>query len=219
MKFSISTSALLLLILTLESQNNKAVVEGQSYDLVRQYGWCKNLTMILYNSTYTPPFYMPDPNVPNNILNDTYFQKMNLSSMSFYDAMNFFRRIYLETNNCSSRFCNCVSWDVIDAHGAYSVVFRNDTNFHQVVSLVELFLEKLKPKLLPYSVLQYSYPFYDSPNLTTLVQFSIKNDYSSNRMAFYNTTSCYGYVDYYVSFHKTLNFTWNKTKNIVHIVN
>ena len=181
-------------------------VDCQCVDLVQQYFQCKYLKMIFNNSNNysyssmsysSTPAYIPDPSIANNQLNDTFYQNQNLSKMTFDQAMQLFWKIYNETNNCNSSFCDCVSKGLIDQHGQKpSLLFRNNSIFTQMKIILSAFNSKFKPALLPYS--QLTYLFYQTPNLTTLNQFCVNYDYSYSRVMYYNSTqmnSCLQYFD------------------------
>ena len=166
-------------------------VNGQCYDLIHQYSQCKHLKMSKSNySVYSYTFerFTPVSNTSNNELTDRYYRK--LKGMSFEKAMNLFRKIYTETENCSSEFCQCVSLGVIDLYGKYSMYFRNESIFRHVVKIIGAFHKKFEPKLLSYNDLKYSLEFdpYSSQNLSSLAQFCIKYDYSKNRLRYYNNS-------------------------------
>ena len=170
-------------------------VDCQCVDLIQQYFQCKYLKMISYSNyssiSYSSlPAYIPDPSIANNQLNDTFYQSQNLSQMTFDQAMQFFWKIYNETNNCNSSFCVCVSKGVIDKWGPKpSLLFRNNSIFTQMKIILSAFNTKFKPALLPYSQLKYL--FISTLNLTTLNQFCVNYDYSFGRTNYYNSTQMY----------------------------
>lgn len=169
-------------------------VNSQCYDLIHQYSQCKHLKMSKSNySVYSYTFerFTPVGNASNNEITDRYYRKLTSpKKMSFEKAMNLFRKIYTETENCSNEFCQCVSLGVIDLYGKYSLYFRNESIFRHVVKIIGAFHKKFEPELLSYNDLKYSLEFdpYSSQNLSSLAQFCIKYDYSKNRLRYYNNS-------------------------------
>ena len=170
-------------------------VDCQCADLIQQYYQCKYLKMTnntsdSYKTYGIGPAYVPDSSIPNNQLTDTFYKGLSLGQMTFDQAMQLFWNIYNETNNCNSKFCDCVSNGLIDqAYSPGSVVFRNATIYPQMKSILLAFMNKYQPYLSPYSQLT-SY-FYQTQNLPTLNQFCVNYDYSKNRLSYYsNTRSC-----------------------------
>lgn len=77
------------------------------YDIMKQYYECKYLKMI--EDQYD--MYVPNPKIPNNSLNDSFFYSLNLTNKTFADAIKFVKLIYDTANLKGSRctqLCNCV---------------------------------------------------------------------------------------------------------------
>ena len=94
-------------------------VDCQCVNLIQQYYQCKYLKMtnntdLSYLKFGIGPAYVPDASIPNNQLNDTFYKGLNLGKMTFDQAMHLFWSIYNETNNCKSKFCDCVVKGLID---------------------------------------------------------------------------------------------------------
>lgn len=188
---------LFILLVTLASINE---IKSECFELLQQYYECKHLVMINpnndSNSNFPPSTYIPNPSIPNNQLNDTFFQSLNLAAMNFDQAMNLFRSIYNETFSCSSEFCKCVTTGLIDqyTHGKYnrfSLFFRNQTNFEQMKIILLAFLVENQPRLLSNDVLESYFALFTHGNqsLPTLVQFCKLYDYTDDRFYYYDSYS------------------------------
>ena len=110
-------------------------VNGQTFELIRQYYECQNLTMYYEVSR---GIYIRDTSLPDNYLDDSFYQRLGLANMTYDQGMNLIRKIYPDTRNCTTRFCNCVSWGFIDGlfdpnyqriYNNYSIFFRNESNY------------------------------------------------------------------------------------------
>ena len=178
-------------------------LNGHCFNLIRQYNQCKHLKMefkkngykhlVVHNITE----YSIEPQekyfvnyTANSDLTDRFYRKLMSKEMNFNKAMKLFRKIYTETDNCTSEFCKCVSLGVIDYDGHYSLYFRNKDVFPHVKRIIEDFNKKFESNLIPYSELWYI-ELYPYKNLSSLTQFCFKYDYSYRRYGYYNK-SIYG---------------------------
>ena len=166
-------------------------VDCQCANLIQQYYQCKHLKMTnntsdSYKNYGIGPAYVPDASIPNNQLTDTFYKSLNLGKMTFDQAMQLFWNIYNETNNCKSKFCDCVSKGLIDQTTSGTVAFRNSTIYPQMKSILLDFINKNKHFHLPYS--QLSSYFYLTQDLPTLNQFCVNYDYSEMRLTYYSNT-------------------------------
>lgn len=160
-------------------------VELRCYDLVKQYYECQNLTMTKMNYSMNQVYYYPNYSIPNNKLNDSFYQRLGLENMTFNRAMDLFRLIHTRTNNCTTEFCNCVSFHHIDTSNSYfSIYFRNETNFLQFRDIVASFINKFRNFMysLNSTQLRLSYS-YEHP---TLSRFCMTNEYTTQRLRYYN---------------------------------
>lgn len=170
-------------------------VENSGFQLVKQYYECKNLVMIPNNFSYTHKHYYPDPNVPNNRLNDTFYQRIGLQNMTFDQAMSLFRTIFMEIRSCPRQtpfLCNCVNSLFSGTTVDQSVLFRNETVFAQVKLIVNTFITKFRPFLVSSQNGFLSDWFFHGHDLPTLIQFFFNYDYTTTRLLFYNEslTAC-----------------------------
>ena len=192
---------LILTIFLLSIFGQIQLLNGQCFDLIRQYNQCKHLKMEFKKSGYKQvlvpciTMYAIDSQekyfvnyTANSDLTDRYYRKLMSKEMNFNKAMKLFRKIYTETDNCTSEFCKCVSLDVIDYHGNYSLFFRNKDVYPHVKRIIEDFNKQFESNLKPYSELWYKKEFepYPNQNLSSLTQFCIKYDYSYNRYGYYS---------------------------------
>jgi hypothetical protein len=188
------TFLILLAVLTITTR-----VKSECFELVQQYYECKNLVMIDPNpkNEYKIPrkAYIPDPSIPNNQLNDTFYQTLNLTQMTIDQAMGLFRTIYNETYNCISAFCNCTKSE-FGEYFQYRLYFLNETTFDQVKIILSEFNTKFQSNMKSYSLLQ---TFFDSKThsnqtLPTLAQFCMNYEYTDERFLYYsNSTDCFTY--------------------------
>lgn len=152
--------------------------------LIQQYSECKILTMMLTSDSYYGTYYIPNPTIPNNALNDTYYQSLGLGSMSFVQAMTFIKKIYREVTNCSTSFCNCVRWGPKGlALKYYEYFFLTEANFKGVKSILLDFNEKYsnQTQTLARSMLNT----YNGQIYPTITSFLMKYDYSRNKLSYY----------------------------------
>lgn len=163
-------------------------LNGQCFDLIRQYNQCKHLKMEFKKGDYIEPEKYFVNYTANSDLTDRFYRKLMSKEMNFNKAMKLFRKIYTETDNCTSEFCKCVSLSVIDYHGNYSLYFRNKDVFPHVKRIIEDFNKQFESNLKSYRELWYNTDFepYSNHNLSSLAQFCIKYDYSYNRYEYYN---------------------------------
>lgn len=181
-------------------------VNGQCYDLIKQYYECKYLRMSKQNNSWGDIDYRPvksrNHRHPNK-LDDKFYRRQGLAKLDFDESMRLFRKIYDETENCHSKFCKCVSFKHIDYYNNYSIWFRNETNYKQVKRIISAFNEKFESKKLSFhdvfNPVIYSArpiepnPFFE-PQLKTINKFCYHNDYSWARLNYYNyTISCYNF--------------------------
>ena len=189
MKALISLTVQMLLLVTLSRDNQ---VNGECFELVQQYYECKNLVMVLDKNNQT---YIPSTLVPNNILDDAFYENLNLDGKTFDEAMDLFWQIYDETNNCNTELCKCVSTGIIDKYiggkkHKFSLYFRNATNYEQMKIILSDFLEKFKSTLKPYSDLEmfFKEKAHSNQVLPTLARFCMKYDYTDERFIYHNNS-------------------------------
>lgn len=169
--------------------------DGLCFDLVKQYYECRYLKMKYYFDDYFyffDEFYAPDPDVPNNLVNDSIYQ--NLTSYTFDQGMSLIQRIFQETDNCTSQFCRCVSHGYIDDtlyYGRQSILFRNATNFNQMKTIVADFGNKFRSQLLPLDEIHQDLN-YEEHELPSLAKFCVELEFTYTRVDFYykNISAC-----------------------------
>ena len=189
------TFLILLAVLTITTK-----VKSECFELVQQYYECKNLVMIDPNPKNEYKFprkaYIPDPSIPNNQLNDTFYQTLNLTQMTMDQAMGLFRTIYNEIYDCNSSFCYCTKsvFGIYYQYNQYSPYFLNETTFEQVKIILSEFNIKFQSNMKSYSSLQ---TFFDSKThsnqtLPTLAQFCMNYEYTDERFIYYsNSIDCF----------------------------
>lgn len=156
--------------------------------LLYQYHQCKLLKMIPINNTMNGQgiLYIPDPQVPNNTLNDAYFKNnLGLDSKTIDDAFEIMKKIYDEINNCNNLTCVCIKSYVLNDFDDYSGMFRNFTFMIQAKRIVSAFIEKYKSFILSENEIAnliQSFGLYYPP---TLIRFMAKFDASLQRLFIY----------------------------------
>ena len=141
-------------------------VNSQCLDFIRRYNQCKT-------------------NMDKE-LSDKFFENLVSEEMNFDKAMDLFRTIYTETYNCTSDFCRCAKVKINDKKGNYSVFFRQKDLFPHVKNIIESFIKKFKPILLPYDKVMFiSIRQANALRFHQGKEFCIKYDYSKNRLDFY----------------------------------
>lgn len=133
--------------------------------------------------------YVPNPNITNNKLNDSYFEQQGLANMTLDDSFDLVKRIYDQLDKCDTRFCQCTkSYPFIDLNyfpNDYSAMFRHPSFLSQAKSIVTTFIEKYKSGVLqPNALAKYSSDFILSFG-PTLTKFLVNNDYSIQRLYVY----------------------------------
>lgn len=191
-------------------------INGQSFDLIKQYYECKHLKMIV-KSDWKGTYYARDESISGNKLNDTFFQNLGLTKMTFDQGMNFIKKIYTDTNKCYTLFCNCTSWSFIESFNttnnnynvkSYKIYFRNESNFAGIKDILLRFYKEYQANLfdsnnqndLSYEYLDKEYP--------TISKFLMRFDYTPSKGFYFkkfpnylesSTQWCYynGYYDFY----------------------
>lgn len=174
-------------------------VAAGCYHLVKQYYECAYAIMDSFSDpNFVGGFYQSykesASSYNNDKLDDGFFKQLGLLNMSFDEAMNFFKSIYDEITDCSTEFCKCVnSVSTVYGSSEYDVFFQNVIVFQQVKSIVANFIDAYRPYLLPSELIFHEWSELDTDQqvLPTLNEFCIRNEFTANRLRFYNLTeSC-----------------------------
>ena len=153
-------------------------IECQSASaLIQQSSECKKLTMMLINDSYWGYYYIRNSSIPNNTLDDTYYQRLGLGNMSFDQAFAFIKNIYTNVSNCNSKYCNCVKRGPNGmAFQVYSSFFLNETIFKGVKAIIQEFNKNLSSQSRSLAdAMIYTYNGYLYPTITS---FLMKYDYT-----------------------------------------
>lgn len=169
-------------------------VEGECFEVIRQYFECQYLKMVKRTNPSTGEiFYERNDKLDQNNLNNSIPAIQNLSRMSFDQGMDFIRRIYLETANCTTEVCNCTKFGKIDKEGSYSLFFGNADIFRQSKSIINGLNTKFKSQLMPFESLR-GYLGHNHSHLPTLTKFCVDFEYTWVRLKFFKyANSCYAY--------------------------
>lgn len=200
--FCLKISTACLILLAISSFELIGQTDAQVFQLINQYYQCGNLKMIktLVPGTNTSYYYAPNANISNNYLSDSYFK--SLATMTIDQGLSLVKKIFVNTTNCNTYFCNCVSWMFIDNQNNYSVLFRNDTNYVSARTIINALYTQTASKL------NKGFVSFFPPNakkLPTLAKFVAKIDYSINRELYYDT-KCSNTLDsviktFYITFY------------------
>lgn len=179
--------SVLLVILVVSKIVNLA--DGSSFYFVKQYCECKNLKMIPNNRSMQYEYY-PDPNVPNNYLDDTYYQRQGFLNRTFDEAMSYFQTMYAEIRNpprATPNLTICFDSVLVNTVADPGVLFRNATTLASVKQIATAFINKFRPFFVGIS--SYLMGFIpEASELPTLIQFILRNDVSLSRFYFYNNS-------------------------------
>lgn len=163
MKFQVSILAALVTILAIVGQNGPANA-GDVADLIQSYFKCEHLKS-------SPA--------------DSFYKSKGLANMDFEQAMSFIRKIYTDTKNCDSDYCKCVDGFIDD----YSILFRSESSFLGLKSILEAFNNKYNTKPYWKSLRESFKNVKEGEKYPTIVQFLMKYEYTSNKLNFYNNIS------------------------------
>lgn len=128
-------------------------------------------------------------------LNDSFYKEFGLLNMSFDESMELFKSIYDELEDCETDLCKCVtsssSSSYVIGGDVYSVFFRDEALLQQIKGIISAFIEAYKASLRPTNVLvnECIAALDDDTQLVlpTLCEFCVINDYSKDRLKFYNS--------------------------------
>lgn len=115
-------------------------------------------------------------------LENSFFTDLGLEKMSFDQGMGLIRKIYTDTNNCESDFCNCV----YIPGDKYNIFFKNDINFEGLKSILKGFNEKYYKKEHLKNLINAAKFVKNGEKYPTLVEFLMKFDYTRNKLNFFN---------------------------------
>ena len=157
-------------------------IECQSASaLIQQYSECKNLTMMLTNDSYWGYYYIRNSSIPNNTLDDTYYQRLGLGNMSFDQAFAFIKKIYTDLHYCNSEYCKCAK---LGPDGRmfyyYKSFFLNNANFKGVKAVIQEFNKNLSSQSR--SLADAMMHTYNGNLYPTITSFLMKYDYTSSKI-------------------------------------
>ena len=166
------------------------VVNGQALELVRQYFECRNLTMY-----FNGHVYVRNTSIPNNFLDDAFYQQAGLGQLNITKS-------YTDTDNCNTRFCNCVNWGFIDSNityyngyysyipnNKYSIFFRNSSNYPGVKAILSAFNTENNVwdlKTLAELNQTSSYSWYYRWPYPTIIKFLLLAEFTQQKQYTYN---------------------------------
>ena len=104
--------------------------------------------MIPRNNSFSGNVYVPDPEVPNNTLNDAYYRNIGLANMTFNETYAMVARIYDAIGRkCRGPNCICYNSYIFHSYDDHSVMFLNVTILEQAKRIVWAFIEKFRGNL------------------------------------------------------------------------
>ena len=146
--------------------------------------------MIRKNDSFGGTVYVPDPIVPNNQLNNSYFLRLGLANMTFDQAYDMIAKIYDAIGSkCRGPNCTCYNSYLFHDYDDHSLMFMNVTIMTQSKRIVSTFIDKFARFTFSDSIIKqgsdnggFVYPM-------ALISFAIKFDYSLERLYMYNISS------------------------------
>lgn len=178
-------ATLILLLICICSSNQSLQIYPTTYELIKQNEECRLLKMIKDDDN----IYFPDDEKLHNTLDDKHYQKLNLKTKTFDEAMNFYRSMLANlTTGCKSKQCECTrSLFVEQDLSTYNVLFSSETNFSQTKRIVSSFLNKYKSDQLSTKIIiENEFKEEKEYILPTLMGFFVNFDFTINRVSFYN---------------------------------
>lgn len=131
--------------------------------------------------------YYPDLNVPENSLNDSFFQTLNLLNQTFDEAMKLVEKIYDEANQKRSQYQNlCQCLNAYFNEPEYLVYFKNPKSQDGFVSIFTQFIDAYRGYMYSEEEILDRFYYNSDMKLTTLVRFCIRNEFTDYRENFYN---------------------------------
>lgn len=160
-------------------------IDAQIFSFVKQYYECKNLKMTKSNANNGDEYYfMPDPNLENNKLDDSFYRRQRFDHMSLDSAMKLFKSIFAEVSrDCQSALCECVRKrkQTSDVE-KYWIFFESEEN----LSLVKSTINSLDLTLgEDHYFFGYPDENFDLENYPALSEFAYNNDFTHYRSTQY----------------------------------
>lgn len=179
----------ILFVIATSSLGPMSLVDGQGLSqLIQQWYECQNLTMYKKFDLYEGFYYAINTSIPNNTLDDSFYQRQNLTNKTFDQAMEMIRRMHVDTNNCTTRFCDCVrSGRRGQVLVKYGIFFSNASNFAGVKSIVSAFYNRYKTLMKPFDLAIWS--INNGLVYPSIGKFVINNDYTSDKTSHYYNMS------------------------------
>lgn len=165
------------------------------YSIFKQYYECKNLIMVDNLNDY----YMPDPTIPGNSLNDSFFQSLNLQSKTLSQTLTMVRKMYDEaakTGTKCKQLCKCLKSFL---RGSFQVVFRNAKYQAGFTTILKDYINAYQAYMYSEATILADYYQRNRLNFTTLAKFCIKNEFGNTRLLFYNGTNMQSIYNCYTS--------------------
>lgn len=187
---NITNNLLTVLTILVLFQYGHHVTHAQSYELIQQYHKCKYLNMTeSYDLNRGGVFYIPDSSIPNNTLNASFWISLGLTNRTFNQGFAFIKKIYTDTNNCKSEFCNCATRGFLDYNNKFSIFFRNNTNNAGIIWIISTFNIKYQANRKPLT---------DDDD--QVQRFLAVNDYTWNKFSYFDMPYCYSSYNFTVNF-------------------
>lgn len=149
-------------------------------NMVSKYFECSRLKML-----QASPSFIPDPSLTGNLLDETFYAKQELESMSLDQAVVFFESIY-NASTCEYFTCKCIASGIDSFDGKLSVFFDShgaSLGFKKMISDLNDNVELNERRKPDSEVFRVVMDFEDEP--TTLAKFCSKYDVSFKRIRFY----------------------------------
>lgn len=164
-----------------------SLVHSSAIAMMKQVYECNHLKMVPKSDRFGGKIIVPDTSVSNNVLNDSFYVRQGLNSMTFDRAYDHMGKLYDAINKCKGNNCTCWNSYQFHEYDDHSVMFLNETILAQVKRIVSAFIVKYQPFLLPQSEIKKNLDRWEKSYTSTLINFSVHFDYSLERFYMYDT--------------------------------
>lgn len=154
---------------------------------IKKWAQCTYIPNLMKQIPPKTGVYIQDSMFPFDIVSDEFIQALNLSVKypNFTSAMNFFRNTIYSSKNKKNK---CFGTKFLDQRGKYSIIFSNTNFFNDALAILTNFSREYPSRRsLPKGTTVEYWNKFGANKLTTLRDFCLKNDYTSNVYDFYDS--------------------------------
>lgn len=162
-------------------------IECGCFKYIKKYWECNYFySLMVKNGTYKQ-----DPKLGYDLINEKFTQFIGIPNITtFDDAMNYYQQMYKDVTKKGSDTATCYK-PSLDYDGAYSRLFLNKGYLTDFKTIISGFKSEIASKLLKLSdsTIQGYWEDYGSDYLQILLDFCLKNDFTSNNFDFYQDSA------------------------------